>query len=186
MAKCPVCGQRKGKRACVQHGEPVCSVCCDETRGKACQGCSHHSGSKKSYNYTQVPFYDEQMMDDTDRQRMAAWVAWALCHLDRKEGMTDRQVSSLLERVMDVLYFREKNPAFADPRERKRFTWFTGELMKVVKSYPDDQWTRVVATVWGAVTREGNEGRGYLDGARKSAPIAPPIKNPSVLSRWFT
>jgi len=130
-----------------------------------------------------VPFYDEQMMVDPDQQKMAAWVAWALCHLDRKEGMTDRQVRSLLERVMDVLYFREKQPAFVDSQERKRFTWFTGELMKVVKSYPDDQWTRVVATVWRWVKRHESGSRGYLDFAGLNAPISAPLQGKSLFQR---
>jgi hypothetical protein len=47
---------------------------------------------------------------------------WALCHLNRKEEMKDSQVRSLLERIMDVLHFRERDPSFVHSQERKRFT----------------------------------------------------------------
>jgi hypothetical protein len=123
------------------------------------------------------------MMNDPMREAMAEWVEWAVCHLDRKEPMTDSQVRSLLERIMDVLHFREKEPSFADSLEKKRFTWFTGELMKVVKTYPDDPWTRVVATVWRSVKRHESGSRGYLDFVKPYAPVSPPLKGKSMFHR---
>ena len=183
MPKCPVCQKRKGKRTCIKHGGSVCSVCCDETRGRECQGCQHHVGQKKGYNYGQVPVFADGAMGQGDEQVMADWVCWALQTLHRKKALTAADAQSLFERVLDVLYFREKTPAFKNAQEKERFTWFTGELMSVVKRYPDDGWTQVIATLRLSLTQ--GDSPNTLDAMLQGAPSSSPLSKPSLLSRLF-
>lgn len=55
MAKCPICGSRKGKRKCLVKAGPICTLCCGETREEeTCRGCPFYH------------FQDESLVFDND------------------------------------------------------------------------------------------------------------------------
>lgn len=77
--KCPLCEERKGKRACkVNAGQLICPTCCASVRTAACEGCSHYQASlayQRDKQVTQRHFTVELLPDVDDRCDVALGLA---------------------------------------------------------------------------------------------------------------
>ncbi len=66
MAKCLMCGEKKGKRACHRMDGDVCSLCCGQTRNEdLCVPCEFYRSAKQQRRYSQAGRYGlDQMQSD--------------------------------------------------------------------------------------------------------------------------
>ena len=72
--KCPLCGQKKGKRRCRLDGQEICSPCCAAKRSSECAGCAFYEEASKHTRSTRpTPLRrDVVVMDEIGAQCQAA------------------------------------------------------------------------------------------------------------------
>jgi len=88
MAKCPVCSERKAKRACRVVSGYICSLCCGTTRSSdKCGDCIFFKPPMRDYDH--MPRFHPGEMDASDYlQAISFPIEAAVCSLDREQNFT--------------------------------------------------------------------------------------------------
>jgi hypothetical protein len=113
MAKCPICGSRKGKRNCQITNTLICSVCCGNTRNiYACSACSFYQ--KPTRKYGDVPAYSVAEMSHPENELLEAYgnaIEGALCAFDSQLGkrLNDSNAIKIIELLIDKYHFQDMN-----------------------------------------------------------------------------
>ena len=175
MAKCAICGKRKGHRSCKMAGGVSCSLCCGLHRQKeACQACTYYRDvppdqdvpSTPVHDYKTVPRYSpETMSANLDLQPYAYSIESALCLWDQEmNGMlTDAAALSVLERLLDKYHFHDDTLDSVQGPVRRGLQFVQSAIDADLADIPNDRIIRILAAIHFVARRRARSGRDYLD-----------------------
>ncbi|MBM9536255.1 hypothetical protein [Desulfobulbus alkaliphilus] len=171
MSKCLLCHGRKGKRKCLFAGGLICSGCCGDTRTKErCGDCSFLAKEGLIRNYGKVPCVPlDEMARSLQWQRRTETIEAAVSRFDRQENrtITDRQVSSILELLLNTYFFNDTTVTCQTEREQKGFTLIGEAIREELADLDRLDIATALGTVYRSVRRRTAGKREYLDFIRQ-------------------
>lgn len=164
MAKCPLCGQRKGKRKCQAVEAFICSPCCGTQRNdEQCRGCLYFSNAPRR-NYKAIPRYSTQeMADSSDLEQRASAIESALARLDQNQDLRDENIKSLLENLLDTYHFQDQEILFDSEQDREHYQTLASVLEKKLKKIPTEEKVKILAAIYKSLNRHTRGSREYLN-----------------------
>lgn len=167
MAKCYVCGTRKGKRKCLQQDKFICSLCCGETRSaENCSGCSYFSDKKPIRNYRKAPHYPlNRMSNSMSLQNKAEIIEQSICKFDdaNHRNLDDKMIRKIIELLLDRYYFAEENLSFSNKIEESGFNFMGKAIADGLSHIQSEDISKMLGTIHRSIERHDNRHRGYLD-----------------------
>lgn len=175
MAKCFICGSRKGKRKCGQGSRLVCSQCCGETRSdEHCGGCAYFRPASAMRRYSNVPRFSTFDMDqDEDLQSYARVIEGTLCQWDliHEGSLNDGAALNVIERLLDMYHFRDPDVSIAEEAISKGFDMVDQAIEEDLSEIDDETIIRVLGVIYFVAKRRSLGGREYLDFIHRFAGI---------------
>lgn len=166
MAKCSICNSRKGKRKCRADETFICSLCCGQSRNHdKCNGCSFYKDAAHSRNYRKVPFYEIlQMSDSLELQDISNAIESTLCalELESEESFTDKIAARLIELYLDKYHFKDPKLTFNNNAIEVQFYKMSKIFEQELLNIQEDQFLKVLASVYRSIQRRTNGGKEYL------------------------
>jgi hypothetical protein len=171
MAKCGMCGNRKGQRQCQWQKAMVCSLCCGQKRQlETCKDCIHYKDPKPARrDYSVVPrFTPEMMQEDFDLQDVSNEIESALAMWDQSFGhaLSDNAALRVLEKLLDHLYFKEAVEA-SDEQIGVGYKMALGVIEEDLSEVPKEILIKILGVIYFVAKRRAKGGRDYLDVIRK-------------------
>jgi hypothetical protein len=111
MAKCPVCGIRKGKRKClIAQAQFVCSLCCANTRQEElCSSCAFYHPPQ--HDYSALPVFSQAVMANNHAlQDYSQKLDMVMAVEDNADKL------AILELLLNRYHFDETELKFDNPR----------------------------------------------------------------------
>jgi hypothetical protein len=167
MAKCAMCGSRKGQRQCKWENGLVCSLCCGQHRNaEKCEGCVYYKEPKPvTRNYGVVPRFSTQTMDDDlDLQSIANAIESTLCLWDRscKGTLKDDSALQVLESLLDLYYFKDTVEITEEP-VKTGYQMVLDVILYDLSDIPEEKIVRILGVVHFVAQRRAKGGRDYFD-----------------------
>ena len=164
MAKCPLCGQRKGKRKCQAFEAFICSPCCGTNRNhEQCRGCLYFFDVPKR-NYKDIPRYSTQeMADSSELEQRASVIEAALALIDQNQGLRDENIKSLLERLFDTYHFQDQEILFDSDQDREHYQTLSSNIETKLKKIPNEEKVKILAAIYKSLNRRTKGNREYLN-----------------------
>lgn len=166
MAKCPLCNSRKGKRKCLATQDLVCSMCCGDFRNaEKCGGCPFFKDERLSRSYSKAPYFSLPEMADNQRLQACADViesAIGQFDLAHHHNIADKQVSRLLELLLDKYFFGDSTFEFADELEAEGFGLIDQAILDDLGVLDNHEVSKVIGTIYRSIRRRTEGGREYL------------------------
>ena len=166
MAKCHLCNSRKGKRKCLATNSFVCSICCGNSRnGAKCGGCSFFKDDKLSRNYSKTPYIPlQEMADNIDLQDYANVIESTICQfdLDHHQNVTDKQVSRLLELLLDKYFFGDPTSNFENELEKEWVELIDSAVQDDLGELGNQEVSQVIGTIYRSIKRRTSGNREYM------------------------
>lgn len=167
MAKCALCGQRKGKRNCQVLGQAVCSQCCGSYRdSEKCEGCVFYHQRGIQRRYKSIPAFSLQEMDSNhEYDQISTSIESQVAKLDQEEYhfFRDQIVQSAYERFFDKYYYQDQDLHFASRQEQLCFEIIESALKPHLKNNSLEVIIKIVSTVYKSLRRRTEGHREYLD-----------------------
>jgi hypothetical protein len=175
LAKCAICGKRKGHRSCKIAGGMSCSLCCGLHRKKeACQDCTYYRDvpphqdvpSTPVRDYNKVPRYSPETMNaDLDLQTYSNSIESALCLWDQEmNGMlTDAAALSVLERLLDKYHFKDDTLDDFQGPVRRGQQIVQSAIDADLADIPNDKIVKILGAIHFVARRRARGGRDYFD-----------------------
>jgi hypothetical protein len=167
MAKCAMCGSRKGQRQCKLANGLVCSLCCGQHRqADKCDDCVYYRDPKPvTRNYGIVPRFSTQTMnDDLDLQSIANSIESTLSLWDQscKGSLKDEQAIKVLENLLDLYYFKDTVEIIEEPVETG-YQMVLDVLRDDFSDIPEEKIIRILGVIHFVAKRRAKGGRDYFD-----------------------
>jgi hypothetical protein len=167
MAKCLLCGSRKGKRQCEPQNGLICSLCCGQhRRAEKCVGCFYYKEPKPvKRNYGVVPRFSTQTMDDDwDLQEISNSIESTLCLWDRsfQGALKDDSALSVLERLLDLYHFKETVEISEEPIGTG-YQMVLDVIQKDLLDIPEETIVKILGVIHFVAKRRAKGGRDYFD-----------------------
>lgn len=167
MAKCHLCNSRKGKRKCLATNSFVCSICCGDSRnGEKCGGCSFFKDDKLSRNYSKTPYIPvPEMADNIDLQDYANVIESAICQFDlaHHQNVTDKQVSRLLELLLDKYFFGDLSLSVENELEKEGVELIDNAIRDDLGELSNQEVSKVIGTICRSIKRRTSGNREYVE-----------------------
>ncbi len=167
MAKCPLCNSRKGKRKCLATESFVCSLCCGDFRNvEKCAGCSFFKDDKSIRNYSKTPYIPlREMAGNLEMQDAARVIESALCEfaLAHRQSVADRQVSRLLELLLDKYFFGDPTFNFQNELEKAGFELVDQAIQDNFEGLGNENVSEIIGAIYRSIKRRTNGNREYLE-----------------------
>ncbi len=167
MAKCLICGDKKGKRNCHREEGDVCSVCCGENRvEKLCVPCEFFKSDKQQRRYNQMVKYGlNEMSSNFDLQSIAHDIEGVLCNWDKE---TDGNLNDMLAirtfyHFFDIFVFGDKPTTIPAEDIRRGVDLLSERLNYLFDCFSIEQVLMVLGSVHFVAQRRSNGKRAYLD-----------------------
>jgi len=167
MAKCPICGSRKGKRKCLIAEGPVCPLCCGGSRRKeTCRGCPFYQEPTLKRKYSGIPSYTTRQMDESfELQEYANAIEGAICAFDHKEdqSINDTIPIKVLERLLDKYHFRDDGVVFDNDLIERGFHYVDNIIETDLSNVPTSKLIKILAVILFVARRRSSGRREYLE-----------------------
>ena len=171
MSKCLLCHGKKGKRKCMVAGGLVCSGCCGDTRtAEQCENCTFLAKEGLIRNYGKVPCIPVDTMAQSPLwQRRTETIEAAVCRFDRQENrlITDRQVASILELLLNRYFFKDASVVCHTEREQKGLALVEEAIREELAGLDQQDIATALATVHRSLRRRTAGNREYLEFIRQ-------------------
>ncbi|MFB3905371.1 MAG: hypothetical protein ACE15E_18135 [Acidobacteriota bacterium] len=165
MAKCSVCGLRKGKRPCCLCAYLVCPLCCASIRQESkCGTCAFYQPPQR--NYSDLPRYSTAEMEDSEHlQEIAFPIESAVCSLDRTCGfkLTDAEAIEIFELLLDLYAFGDREEAVSARTCSLGCQEVIDLLRRELRTFDRDEIVKVLGVVRFVAKRRACGGRHHLD-----------------------
>jgi|WetSurMetagenome_2_1015567.scaffolds.fasta_scaffold38313_2 hypothetical protein len=167
MAKCAMCGSRKGQRQCRLGNGLVCSLCCGLNRqAEKCAGCVFYKDPKTiTRNYKDVPRFSTQAMnDDMDLQSIANSIESTLCLWDQSCNGTlkDDAAIKVLQSLLDLYHFKETVEIAEEP-VKTGYQMVLDAIRNDLSDIPEETIIKILSVVHFVAQRRAQGGRDYFD-----------------------
>ena len=167
MAKCGVCGSRKGKRTCPRVNTVVCSLCCGQTRNsEECSSCGYFQNTKTIRNYKKIPSYTtRQMGADSSLETWSYAIEGALCKydFDLDKQLDDRIAIKILEHLIDKYYYGDTEFDFKNVIIKNGFYFVDQAIREDLNELDKDTIVKLLGVIWFVADRRTQGGREYLE-----------------------
>lgn len=167
MAKCSICGSRKGKRRCKISDTLICSLCCGESRqADTCSGCIFFKEPKAEKKYTNLPMIPlPQMENDIELQSYANAIESTFCSFDQSENrmLKDPTILSILELLLDKYHFNQQPVEIEDKMVGKGFSQVLRSIGQDLADVPTETLTKIIGSIYFVAKRRSEGNREYLD-----------------------
>ena len=191
MAACPLCRQRKGKRACPAKGELICAACCGQKRRieidcpEGCVWLGAHAGAwegretERTRDLRRLAPHLEGLSDPQARLLFLSLVG--VTALRGRRALDDELLLEATAALRKTVETREKGILYEHPAEDLRAQGLVPELRCLFEAKDDQGIARAPADkdllavlralegVLGDVAREGAGPAAFLDTAARMA-----------------
>jgi hypothetical protein len=167
MAKCPICGSRKGKRNCQITNTLICSVCCGNTRNiDACSACSFYQKPKRKYG--EVPAYSVSEMSDSENELLEAYgnaIEGALCAFDFQIGerLNDSDAIKIIELLIDKYHFQDMSLDQEPQFIANGFLYVDEVIQEDLKDVEKEEIVKILGVIRFVARRRTRIGREYMN-----------------------
>lgn len=122
--------------------------------------------SKSVRNYRNVPHYEIQTLSRSpELEFIASTIESTLCRLgfsDPDESFMDRDAARILELFFDHHHYKDVQPGFDEPAQKKGYALLTEVVEEDLSDIPLEDLIRVMASIYRAIQRRTKGGDEYL------------------------
>ncbi len=167
MSKCAICGNRKGKRKCVQAGGVVCSQCCGRTRTEDnCLGCRYFRDAKELRRYDRVPRFSVEEMDgNIELGSYSICIEGTLALWDRLHDfcLNDGSALRVVEMLLDRYHFGDADIVTTDEILMEGFEKVVTAIEEDLEEVPNDVIVKVIGVIYFVAKRRTRGRREYFE-----------------------
>lgn len=167
MAKCPICGSRKGKRKCLFKDGFICTLCCGVTRKmETCVDCTFYKKPSLKRKYNEVPSYTPGQMEASfELQEYSNAIEGAICAFDEdsEQRINDTIPIRVIELLLDKYHFRDESVVFDNSLLERAFHYVNKVIETDLSKVPTEKLVKVLAVIYFVANRRSKGGREYLE-----------------------